>query len=269
MIASDRDVAGVGQDRGGDPAVLPEGLPGRAANGRRALPCGERLDLLAVPIDDTATGQAPLDSVAEIVRHWVDAAAPADQRPGTVVVPLYGCLVAWAPGRAAAVGPAERIGQLETALVEFADLEARLRDIERRAAVLLDHVEADAALGIGSFDQPDTVRRDVARRYREAVAVGRHLALLAPGILAPPVHPPSLGSQLGERLRERTRLAERHAQTEDRADLIERVTEACAQRLVDAGIAQRQTALEWAIVVLLVVQTALVLVDLLAAGAAL
>jgi len=78
------------------------------------------------------------------------------------------------------------------------------------------------------------------------------------------LHPPTLASQLGERLRERTRLLERQEFASQRADLAERVAEACGQRALEAGIARRHTALEWTIVVLLVVQTALLVVELLA-----
>lgn len=84
-----------------------------------------------------------------------------------------------------------------------------------------------------------------------------------PVVHAPPLHPPTLASQLGERLRERTRLVERHEFATQQAELAERVAEACGQRALEAGIARRQLGLEWAIVVLLVVQTALLVVELL------
>ena len=90
------------------------------------------------------------------------------------------------------------------------------------------------------------------------------MAVIAPAVHAPPVHPPTLASQLCERLRDRTRLAERHEFAVDRAELAERLYEACGQRAAEFGIARRQMGLEWAIVVLLVIQTALLLVDLLA-----
>ncbi|MFM8892393.1 MAG: hypothetical protein ACKOTB_12365, partial [Planctomycetia bacterium] len=100
--------------------------------------------------------------------------------------------------------------------------------------------------------------------YREAVSIGRRLALLAPAVHTPPLHPPTLASQVGERLRERARLVERHEFAVAQADLAERVSESCSHRAGDARVARQQTALEWAIVVLLLIQSVLLVVDLLA-----
>lgn len=241
----------------------PAGLPDTAVVRQLPLPGGAPLDLLVVPAetDDDVTAA---DAIA---RGWLseaaDAAAMADPS-AAVVVPLYGCLVAWMPGRAVVVGPATRLDHLEAAVADFAAREADLRDAERRAATLLDTVEADAAEAFAIDESSPRRREALAARYRDAVSVGRRLALLAPAVHAPPVHPPTLASQLGERLRDRTRLAERHELAVGRVELVERVTESCGQRAADAGIAARQTALEWAIVVLLVVQTTLLVVDLLA-----
>jgi hypothetical protein len=246
-------------------AAVPEELHDTASLRRLSLPGDNVLELLAVTTetDDVAA------ATADAARAWLTERQPGTAvaaAPSAVVVPLYGCLVAWAPGRAAIVGPTGRLDQLESAVADFATREAELRDAERRAALLLDEVEADAAEAF-TIDASSPLRREnLSGRYREAVSVGRRLALLAPAVHAPPVHPPTLASQLGERLRERARLAERHELAVGRVELAERVTESCGQRATDAGIAARQTALEWAIVVLLVVQTSLLVVDLLARG---
>jgi len=199
-----------------------------------------------------------------LTRAWLTDDAHTAAAAAPVIVPLYGCLVAWTPGRAAIVGPAARLEHLESAVADFSAREADLRDAEQRAAALLDAVEADAAEAFAIDESFPQRRKALAARYREAVAIGCRLALLAPAVHAPPIHPPTLASQLGERLRERARLAERHELAVGRVELSERVTESCGQRAADVGIALRQTALEWAIVVLLVVQTALLTVDLLA-----
>jgi hypothetical protein len=261
MIAPDREATACAPDSSLAAAALGPGAMLR----RHRLPTGESLELARVPADEPAEA-APLLSggasgePATTARDWVAAAAPA---PAVTVVPLYDCHVVWSPVRAAVVGPADRLDHLETATVEFAGCEAQLRDAEARATALLETAETDAADSLDLDAASADRRRTLAGRYREAVAVGRRLALLAPAIHAPPLHPPTLASQLGERLRDRTRLAERHALAVERAELAERVAEASSQRAIDLGIARRQTALEWAIVVLLVVQTALLVVDLL------
>jgi len=238
---------------------VPAGLPGTAVIRRLHLPRGGvPLDLLAVP----AETDDDLTAVEPIVRAWLtdDAqTAAVAERSAAVVVPLYGCLVAWTPGRAAIVGPTTRLDHLEAAVADFSAREADLRDAEQRAASLLDTVETDATEAFAIDESTPRRREALTVRYREAVSVGRRL-----GLLAPPGHAPPRPSQLGERLRERTRQAERHELAVSRVELAERVTESCGQRAADAGIAARQMALEWAIVVLLVVQTALLTVDLLA-----
>lgn len=245
-------------------ASLPPGLAATARASDHELATGERLTMLVIPLVASPTGDA--DPVAEAVRHWVSAAA--DSRLRAIFVPLYGCFVGWAAGRAALVGPPDRLDQLTAAVLEFAGLEANLREAERLAASLLDTLEDDVSRSLSLDEHASDRRGELASRHREAVSVGRRLALLRPAVEAPPLHPPTLASQLGERLRERARLVERHEFATDRAELAERVTEACGQRALETGIARRQAGLEWAIVVLLVVQTVMLLVDLVAGRAA-
>jgi len=268
MIAPDRDHRST-QDPGvgREPATPPLGLPPGTTCTRISLPTGEMLDLLAVPMAEQDPARPPEDESArgrieETVRQWVSAEA-APPTAG-VFVPLYGCHVAWTTHRAAVIGPPERLDQLAAAVVGFAGVEADLRAAERRAAALLDTLEDDVGGSLAFEEHTPDRRAELAARHREAVAVCRRLALLAPAVHAPPLHPPTLAGQLGERLRDRTRLVERHEFATHRAEFAERVAEACGQRALEAGIARRQTGLEWAIVVMLVVQTALLVVELLA-----
>ena len=183
------------------PAALPPGLPPTARASDYELATGERLTLLAVPL--VASSANDTDPVAEAVRQWVLAAPGSPLRP--IFVPLYGCFVGWAAGRAALVGPPDRLDQLTAAVLEFAGLEANLREAERLAANLLDTLEDDVARSLSLDEHAPDRRGELANRHREAVAVGRRLALLRPAVEAPPLHPPTLASQLGERLRERGR----------------------------------------------------------------
>lgn len=247
----------------------PSELPSGAGLERLPLAEGQQLELATVAVTEADHGSRAQEDeprqAAAVAAAWVASLPQADERtPVPVNVPLYGCHVVWSPMRAAVVGPGSRIGQLRAAVVEFASREAELRDAERRAARLLDGSEADAAVAFVSDARLAGRGAEAAARYREAVAVRRQLAGLSVAIHAPPVHPPTLASQLGERLRERTRLAERHEHAVEKAELAERVAEACGHRATDLLIARRQLGLEWAIVTLLVAQTALLLVDLLA-----
>jgi hypothetical protein len=151
-----------------------------------------------------------------------------------------------------------------TAVVEFERRASELRDAERRAATLIDAVAIDAARAADADGHSPERRAALAERYREAVAVGRQLALLAPFLHAPPIHPPTLTSQLGERLRDRTRLVERHELAVERAELAERVADSCGLRAHEVATARQQTGLEWTIVVILIFQTVLLVVELLA-----
>lgn len=252
--------------------AAPAALPAGAGLERLPLPVGGSLELATVAVAESAPGSAVAQhepaQAAAVAAAWV-AAAPLVEDAGhaaapIITVPLYDSHVVWSPARAAVVGPASRLGQLRAALAEFAAREADLRDAEQRVARLLDGSESDAAVTFASDERLAARGADAAARYREAIAVRRRLAGLTAAIHTPPVHPPTLASQLGERLRDRTRLAERHEQAVEKAELVERVAEACGQRAADLVIARRQLALEWAIVALLVAQTVLLLVDALA-----
>lgn len=259
MIVRDIDDAGTGR--------LPAGLPVNALLRQVPLACGEELLLLLAPLESGSDEQSSQQTgmLAKTVSDWVTAApAAAEGLLPVVTVPLYGCHVALTNGRAAVVGPPARLEALATSVTEFASHEAELRQLERRSAHLLETLDQDACHAF-EFNERSLSQRDtLATRFREAVAVRGQLALLAPAVHAPPVHPPTLASQLAERLRDRTRLAERHEFAVDRVELAERLYEACGQRVADFGIARRQMGLEWAIVVLLLIQTVLLVVDLLA-----
>lgn len=239
---------------------IPAGLPSSALVRPLRMPTGETVELLIVPGIETDGDSDGIklhahDSVAAIMVAWVAAVSPSP-----VIVPLYGCLAVQGTSRAGILGPADRLDQLQLAVTEFSARESDLRDIERRSLALFEAAEADAA----ARDAKLLDRRPgLAARYLETVSLGRRLALLAPAVHAPAIHPPTLASQLGERLRERTRLTERHEMAGERVECIERVVDSCRQRALELGVARMHTGLEWALVILLVAQTVLLVVDLL------
>lgn len=197
---------------------------------------------------------------AESASGWV-AEGRASQPP--IVLPLYGTHVVWSPTRAACIAPADRLPQLRDAVVEFARCESALRDLEVGIEEGFVHVAADTA-AVFDVDHDQDRRRELAGRYRMAVASQAGLARLAPRVHMPALHPPTLASQVAERFRERTRLAERLEFAERQAEVLVRVYEQCGQRVSDAVIGHRHARLEWAIVVLLAAETLFLLVDLLA-----
>ncbi len=269
MTAKDQDATArhdVDADSGATGLAVPGGLPTTAGLRRVMVPPGRAFDLLIVP-----TEGEPADSGdwIERARLWTAAPGLLPKQPAAhtavpVLIPLYGCHVIWAPARGAVLGPTGRLDQLQVSLLEFAGCEADLADLELRCNRLLAATEGDAAAAF-EFDERGPDRRaELASRFQEAVAVRRGLAALGPAVHVPPVHPPTLASQLAERLRDRTRLPERHELVTDRADFVLQIYEACGQRASEAAIARRQMGLEWAIIVILVAQLALMIVELLA-----
>ena len=259
---------------------LPAGLPAGSTIERIQFESGT-FEILQVPVPETepsslaaaeaATGPAAT-ATAWVTEQLAAPDAATESRAGSatspvVAVPLYGCHVVWARGRGAVIGSTARLPLLGAALADFARCEDRLCKAEQQAAGLLDAANADAPLAFNLGDRSLGRQPEFAARFGETVDLRRRLALLAPTVHAPPVHPPTLGSQLAERLRDRTRLPDRLELVTERVEIAGDVYEACGQRASDLAIARRQIGLEWAIVVLLVIQTALIVVELLSWGA--
>lgn len=91
-------------------------------------------------------------------------------------------------------------------------------------------------------------------------------ARLVPCVLVPHVHPPTLASQIGERLRERTRMADRLELVEGKLESQEHIYELCSHRTSEFMVARKGHHLEWVIIILLLVQTVLLMLDLLSSG---
>jgi hypothetical protein len=237
-------------------------LPAGATIERFSLADGGTLELavLAAPAVDAAAH----DSVAaDMLASSVTWATTAPDEP-LLTVPLYGTHVVWSRRRAVAIGPVDRLPAMRAALLEFADREAELHDIERRLAGLLEHVDGDAHLAFEFDDASLPRRQELAGRFREAVSLRRRMAMLAPAFHRPAPQPPTLAGQLGERLRDRTRLVERLEHAVEQADLVERVYTGCGERSAEFITSRRHATLEWVIILLLAAELVLITVDLLA-----
>jgi hypothetical protein len=238
-------------------------MPAAATVAWVSMPRGDTLEVLAVPLDETAAREGLLpDDLTARASAWVAEAALRGEP--AVTIPLYGTLVCWSGARAAVVGPTDRLERMRDAVLEFSALAHDLRGGERELTAALRHVDDDAGLAF-EFDERAVPRRsELAQRFRQAVSIRRRLVEMAPAVHRPAMHPPTLASQIGERLRERTRLAERLEFAGQQAELLERVYEGCGQRASDFMLARRQTMLEWTIIVLLAAETIVLVVELLA-----
>ncbi|MFM7244044.1 MAG: hypothetical protein ACKO40_07695 [Planctomycetaceae bacterium] len=246
------------------PPAAVAGLPPDTVVERTPLADGGVFEFAAtvLPAVDDADHDALTAELVGRATSWVEAATPGGDPP--LVVPLYGTHVIWSPRRAVALGPADRLTAMRAAVNEFADREAELRDIERRIAAGLKHVDADAALAFGFDEQSFPRRRELAGKFADAVSLRRRLAVLATVLQRPALHPPTLASQLGERLRDRSRVVDRLEHAGEQADLLERVYSGCGDRVADYVSSRRHAALEWVIILLLAVEVVLITVDLLA-----
>jgi hypothetical protein len=154
---------------------------------------------------------------------------------------------------------------MRSALVDFTDREAELRDIERRIGAALEHVDRDAAIAFEADEQAFPRRKELSARFAASVSLRRRLAVLAPVLQRPAPQPPTLAGQLGERLRDRTRVTERLEHAVEQADLLERVYSSCGDRLAEYVSSRRHLTLEWVIILLLAAEVVLITIDLLAA----
>lgn len=248
-----------------EPGTIPvTGLPPETLVTRIPLADGGAFEIALVPLPD-ADATAHDAVVAELAARagsWVTAAAPGADPP--LAMPLYGTHVLWSHRRAVAIGPGDRLASMRSALVDFTEREAELRDCERRIAAALEHLDADAPLAFEADDRVLPRRRQLADRFVEAVSLRRRLAMLAPVLQRPAPQPPTLGGQLGERLRDRGRVAERLDHAVEQADLLERVYAGCGDRVAEFVSSRRHLALEWVIVLLLAAEVVLITLDLVA-----
>ncbi len=225
-----------------------------------ATPARGELLVLAVP----ATVDEEPDLLAEI-RDWADPPTAGAERTGQLLM-LQGAQVVWTPARLAVVAIPDRLHAVRNAAVEVAYYDAELGAIETELASLWPELEADTPLAFAFAEQSVRLRRQLAARFRRVFTLRTRLARIAPFVLAPHAHPPTLATQLNERLRERVRMAHRVESLDTQLEVFERVYEGCGQKASEYLIARTGHTLEWIIIVLLLAQTILVTVELLSAG---
>ncbi len=239
----------------------------RSIADRPPLPDGARTITVEEAGLQLVTLPASLETVPEAWRDWVEAASPEAAVP-TVWITFHRAHVIWRPGRAVVLATEDRLESAIAAVVEGARHEAALESIERAAAEGWDDLEADASDAFDALTVSAPRRAELRRRYRRTVELRARLVRIAPYLLSPLMHPPTLGSQIADRWRERLRMEARYEAVEAQLEVYHDVYDACGQRTSEAGIARTGHTLEWAILVVLGFQSILWLFEILTSLAA-
>lgn len=206
---------------------------------------GASLALACIP---ASAGELPVE-----VRGWVEADPESGGEPA-VWMAFQGAHLHWSPGRAAILAPSDRLESVRAVVIEATAHERELRTIERSMADWWPELETDSALAF-EFEESAIGRRKALRERLHRVLVLRaRLARIAPYLLSPLVHPPTLASQVADRMRERLRMSARHEAASLQIEVFRDSYETCGSRASEFMLARTGHRLEWAIIVLLAAQ---------------
>ncbi|MBI1303535.1 MAG: hypothetical protein GC172_07070 [Phycisphaera sp.] len=224
----------------------PPALPvGSTYEAEAQLPGGATMALALVP----ATEGEPSDSL----RGWVESDPEARGAPA-VWMSFQGTHVHWSTGRCAIAAPVDRVAAVRAAILEATAHERALRSVEEAMASAWPALESDSELAF-EFEEASVVRRrELRERLHRTLVLRARLARIAPYLLAPLAHPPTLGSQVGERLRERLRMPTRHEAATTQLEVFCDTYGMCGQRASEFMLARTGHRLEWVIIILLAVQ---------------
>lgn len=213
----------------------------------------------------------------EALQQW-GARGVSAAEAGLQTVALHGVQVVWGlgsphsdgtrPVRIGVAALAERLPRVAPAILEFACLQMALQVLEQKMAQAWPQLEEDGPLAFDFDHRAERRRSALASRFQSILAIRARWAQLQPPVHRPLVYPPTLASQVGERLRERSRLAERWESLGEQIDVVQNVYELCAQRAHDWRLAWKGHTLEVLIILLLLLQTVLLMFELLAGSEA-
>lgn len=215
------------------------------------------VDLMIVP-------HAPTDHVGggQALVNWVTEENPTDG-PLPIVIPLHGTQIVWGGQRVALQCAPEREETLRKALVDFCYYESELRKLEGEIRAHWEHLAADTPWAI-AVARPDPERFHAIRQRMQLTLQRRlRLARLRPYLYEPRPNAVPLANQLLDRLREKTQIDERYESALGQLEVAERVYEMNSQKIHDFQLARKSHTLEWAIVVLLLVEVVLLIFGLL------
>jgi hypothetical protein len=224
------------------PPTLPAGSTYEA---EAPLPGGATMALACIP----ATAGEPSDGL----RGWVESDPDARGTPA-VWMSFQGAHVLWSTGRCAIAAPADRIAAVRTAILEATAHERALRSVEEAMASAWPALESDAVLAFEFDEGAVGRRRELRERLHRTLVLRARLARIAPYLLAPLAHPPTLASQVAERLRERLRMPTRYEAAATQLEVFRDAYDMCGQRASEFMLARTGHRLEWVIIVLLATQ---------------
>lgn len=206
------------------------------------------------------------DDADWLVRHFeASQTTTLDEptRPRTILLTFQGLQILWRPDQVIIAAPPERSDLVRRAVVDATTHELTLESLEAEVDSHWDDVRSDAPLAFEFHEQAVPRREQLSQRFQRLVEARAAYAQLVPHIIVPYVHPPTLTSQIGERLRERLRMSERLELLDQKLDAQERFYELCSHRVSEFMVARKGHQLEWVIILLLLMQSALLLVEYL------
>ena len=204
--------------------------------------------------------QAKFESPTGVTAH-----APAALIKSALLT-LQGAQILWRPSQMIVFASPERMPFICHAIVEATFYESELRSLEVALDAAWDNVQADSPLAFEFNDRAIHRREELSTRFQAVLSLRTRFARLAPQVLVPHIYPPTLASQIAERLRERTRMPERLELVEGKLETQERIYEMCGQRVSEFMVAKTGHNLEWAIIILLLAQTVLIVIEYLSSA---
>lgn len=223
--------------------LLPEGgtLDPKVPLGRE----GASVSLACIP---ASGGELPA-----AVRAWVEADPDSGGEPA-VWMAFQGSHIHWSSGRAAILAPGDRLESVRAVVIEATAHERELRSIERSMASWWPDLEGDSQLAFEFEESAVGRRRQLRERLHRVLVLRARLARIAPYLLSPLRHPPTLASQVADRMRERLRMAARHEAAALQIEVFRDTYETCGARASEFMLARTGHRLEWTIIVLLAAQ---------------
>lgn len=207
------------------------------------------------------------DLVLRLQSQFESQSNPASQAARSLIksalLTLQGAQILWRPSQMVVFAPPERIQSICQAIVEASFYEFELRSIEQTLDAAWDNVQADSPLAFEFNERAIPRREELSKRFQSVLSLRTRFARLSPQILVPHIYPPTLASQIADRLRERTRMPERLELVEGKLETQERIYEMCSQRVSEFMVARTGHHLEWAIIILLLAQTVLIVIEYL------
>ncbi|HBJ36498.1 MAG TPA: hypothetical protein DDZ51_17450 [Planctomycetaceae bacterium] len=186
----------------------------------------------------------------------------------SALLTLQGAQILWRPSQMIVFAPLQRMQSICHAIVEASFYEFELRSIEKSLDAAWENVQADSPLAFEFNERAIPRREELSTRFQSVLSLRTRFARLAPQVLVPHIYPPTLASQIAERLRERTRMPERLELVEGKLEAQERIYEMCSNRVSEFMVARTGHHLEWAIIILLLAQTVLIVIEYLSSASA-